>query len=73
MRTKRVSLHRIGHPTAMALIRAGVDINTIRIRLGQVSPQTTHIDAESDLKMKAEALACCQAPLAHPGKKSIAQ
>ena len=73
MRTKRVSFHTICHPTAMALIRAGVDINTIRIWLGQVSLQTTHIHAGSDLKMKAEAMACCEAPLLHPGKKPIAQ
>jgi integrase len=47
----------------MALLRSGVDINTIRIWLGHVSLQTTHIYAESDLKMKAKALARCEAPL----------
>jgi len=31
--------------------------------LGHVSLQTTNIYAESDLKMKAEALARCEAPL----------
>ena len=46
---------------AMALLRSGVDINTIRIWLGPVSLQTTHIYAESDLKMKAKALARCEA------------
>lgn len=73
MRTKRVSPHTIRHATAMSLLRAGVDINTIRIWLGHVSLQTTHIYAESDLKMKAEALACCEAPLLHPGKKTTTQ
>src|SRR5258708_34263118 len=68
LRTKSWSPHTIRHTTAMALLRSGVDINTIRIWLGHVSLQTTHIYAESDLKMKARALACCEAPLAQPGK-----
>ena len=63
MKTKRVSPHTIRHATAMALLRSGVDINTIRIWLGHVSLQTTHIYAESDLKMKSKALARCEAPL----------
>jgi len=67
--TKRVSPHTIRHATAMSLLHSGVDINTIRIWLGHVSLQTTHVYAESDLKMKAEALACCEAPLLQPAKK----
>ena len=63
LRTKRVGPHSIRHSTAMALLRSGVDINTIRIWLGHVSLQTTHLYAESDLKMKAKALARCEAPL----------
>jgi integrase/recombinase XerD len=63
LKTKRVSPHTIRHATAMALLRSGVDINTIRVWLGHVSLQTTHIYAESDLKMKAKALARCEAPL----------
>jgi integrase len=63
----------IRHATAMSLLRSGVDINTIRIWLGHVSLQTTHIYAESDLKMKAQALARCKAPLLHAGKKLTAQ
>lgn len=63
LKSKRVSPHTIRHATAMALLRSGVDINTIRIWLGHVSLQTTHIYAESDLKMKAKALALCEAPL----------
>jgi site-specific recombinase XerD len=68
LRGKRVSPHTIRHATAMGLLRSGVDINTIRIWLGHVSLQTTHIYAESDLKMKAEALACCEAPPLQPRK-----
>ena len=73
LRAKRVSPHTIRHATAMGLLRSGVDINTIRIWLGHVSLQTTHIYAESDLKMKAEALARCEAPLLQPGKNRTAQ
>jgi len=68
LQTKRVSPHTIRHATAMALLRSGVDINTIRVWLGHASLQTTHLYAESDLKMKAEALACCEAPLAQTGR-----
>ena len=67
LRDKRLSPHTIRHTTAMGLLRSGVDINTIRIWLGHVSLQTTHIYAQCDLEMKAEALACCEAPLLRPG------
>lgn len=56
MRDKRVSPHTIRHTTAVHLLRAGVDINTIRAWLGHVSLDTTHIYAEVDLEMKAKAL-----------------
>ena len=42
------------------LLRAGVDINTIRAWLGHVSLDTTNIYAEMDLEMKAKALAKCE-------------
>jgi integrase/recombinase XerD len=58
--TKRVSPHTIRHTTATHLLRAGVDINTIRAWLGHVSLNTTNIYAETDLEMKAKALAKCQ-------------
>jgi site-specific recombinase XerD len=45
------------HTTATHLLRAGVDINTIRAWLGHVSIDTTNIYAETDLEMKAKALA----------------
>jgi site-specific recombinase XerD len=57
--TKRVSPHVIRHATAVHLLRAGVDINTIRAWLGHVSLQTTNRYAEVDLEMKAKALAAC--------------
>ena len=60
LKTKRVSPHTIRHTTATHLLRAGVDINTIRAWLGHVSINTTNIYAETDLEMKAKALALCE-------------
>ncbi len=57
MAKKRVSPHTIRHTTAVHLLRAGVDINTIRAWLGHVSLDTTHVYAEVDMEMKAKALA----------------
>jgi integrase/recombinase XerD len=54
---KRVSPHVIRHTTATHLLRAGVDINTIRAWLGHVSLDTTNIYAETDLATKKRALA----------------
>jgi site-specific recombinase XerD len=59
LKTKRVSPHTIRHTTATHLLRAGVDLNTIRAWLGHVSLDTTNIYAETDLAMKAKALAAC--------------
>ena len=58
--TKRVSPHTIRHTTATHLLRAGVDINTIRAWLGHVSLATTNVYAEVDLETKAKALASCE-------------
>ena len=57
--TKRVSPHTLRHSTAMHLLRAGVDINTIRAWLGHVSLETTNRYAQADLEMKARALRSC--------------
>ena len=57
MQTKRISPHTLRHTTAVHLLRAGVDINTIRAWLGHVSLDTTQVYAEVDLEMKAKALA----------------
>lgn len=69
LRKKHVSPHTIRHTTATHLLRAGVDINTIRAWLGHVSIDTTNIYAESDLEMKAKALARCEAPSRRHGKR----
>lgn len=58
MQGKRISPHTMRHTTAVRLLRAGVDINTIRAWLGHVSLDTTNVYAEVDLEMKAKALAC---------------
>ena len=57
---KRISPHTIRHTTATHLLRAGVDINTVRAWLGHVSLDTTNIYAEIDLETKAKALAKCE-------------
>lgn len=57
---KRVSPHTIRHTTATHLLRAGVDINTIRAWLGHVSLSTTLIYTEVDIQMKAQALRMCE-------------
>ncbi len=54
---KRVGPHTIRYTTAVHLLRAGVDINTIRPWLGHVSLDTTHVYAEVEMEMKAKALA----------------
>jgi site-specific recombinase XerD len=59
LRDKRVSPHTLRHTTAVHLLRAGVDINTIRGWLGHVSIDTTNRYAEIDLATKAKALETC--------------
>jgi site-specific recombinase XerD len=66
---KRIGPHTIRHTTATHLLRAGVDINTIRAWLGHVSIDTTNIYAESDLEMKAKALGMCETKLRQPRKR----
>jgi integrase/recombinase XerD len=56
---KVIGPHVIRHSTASHLLRAGVDINTIRSWLGHVSLDTTNVYAEIDLETKAKALAAC--------------
>lgn len=65
---KQVSPHTIRHTTATHLLRAGVDINTIRAWLGHVSLNTTNTYAEVDMEMKAKALATCEVSTAQPQK-----
>jgi integrase/recombinase XerD len=73
LNTKRVSPHSVRHTTAVHLLRAGVDINTIRAWLGHVSLETTNRYAEIDLEMKAKALAACAITGTHrPGDRPVA-
>ena len=67
--SKRVSPHTLRHTTAEHLLRAGVDINTIRAWLGHVSLETTNRYAEVDFEMKAQALSTCadHVPAPSPG------
>jgi integrase/recombinase XerD len=64
--TKRVSPHSVRHTTAVHLLRAGVDINTIRAWLGHVSLETTNVYAQVDLEMKSKALALCEVAASCP-------
>jgi site-specific recombinase XerD len=48
------------------LLRAGVDINTIRAWLGRVSIDTTNVYAEVDLETKARMPGRMR--IVHPGK-----
>ncbi len=66
---KRVSPHCIRHTTATHLLRAGVDINTIRAWMGHVSLDTTNVYAEIDLEMKAAALAHCEVKGVKPARR----
>ena len=59
LRNKRVGPHTLRHSTATHLLRAGVDINTIRAWLGHVSLNTTLIYAELDMEAKTQALTKC--------------
>jgi site-specific recombinase XerD len=68
MQKKKIGPHTIRHTTATHLLRAGVDINTIRAWLGHVSLDTTNIYAETDLDMKAKALGMCEQKQP-PGRK----
>ena len=56
---KNVTPHVIRHSTATHLLRAGVDLNTIRAWLGHVKLDTTNIYAEIDFETKARAIALC--------------
>ena len=58
---KRVTPHVLRHTAACHLLRAGLDLNTIRAWLGHVDLSTTNIYAEIDLEMKARAVALCDA------------
>jgi site-specific recombinase XerD len=52
----------------MDLLQSGVDITTIQSWLGHVSVNTTHHYTEANVEMKRQALAKCDAPVAHPAR-----
>lgn len=63
VKDKRVTPHTIRHTTATHLLQAGVDFDTIRIWLGHVSINTTHVYAEVSMEMKKMALELYEAPI----------
>ena len=65
---KKVTPHTLRHTAACHLVRAGVDINTIRAWLGHSTIDTTNIYAEIDLEMKAKAVALCDASEPGPSR-----
>ena len=64
----KVTPHVLRHTAACHLLRAGVDLNTIRAWLGHVNLSTTNIYAEIDLEMKAKAVALCDASEPGPSR-----
>ena len=65
---RKITPHTVRHTTACELVRAKVDINTIRAWLGHASIDTTNIYAEIDLEMKAQAMALCDESEPGPGR-----
>ena len=59
LRHKQGSPPTIRPTTALHLLRAGVDSNTLRAWLGHVSLETTNRYAQGDLAMQAKALETC--------------
>jgi integrase/recombinase XerD len=53
---RKISPHTLRHTTAMHLLQAGVDVNSIALWLGHVHPSTTHAYVEADLAMKERTL-----------------
>jgi integrase/recombinase XerD len=66
---KRLHPHSLRHSTAVALLKAGVDLSTISQWLGHASPNTTNKYATIDLEMKRKALSKIK-PL--PGQRRVA-
>jgi len=54
--SKTVSPHTFRHSAAMTMLRAGNDINMVRISLGHAHLNTTHVYAEIDVEMKRKIL-----------------
>jgi integrase/recombinase XerD len=56
LKSRKISPHTLRHTTAMHLLQAGVDLNSIALWLGHVNPSTTHAYVEADLAMKERTL-----------------
>ena len=56
---RNITPHVMRHSCACHLLRAGVDLNTIRSWLGHVSLDTTNIYVAIDLDMKVDAMRIC--------------
>ncbi len=56
LKGRKISPHTLRHTTAMHLLQAGVDVNSIALWLGHVNPSTTHAYVEADLAMKERTL-----------------
>ena len=65
LKGRKISPHVLRHTAACELVRAKVDLNTVRALLGHASLDTTNIYAEVGVEAKAEALALCD--IAEPG------
>jgi site-specific recombinase XerD len=57
---KRISPHTIRHSTAMHMLQAGIDLNSIRNWLGHASLETTHQYAQINLEMKTKVMERCE-------------
>jgi site-specific recombinase XerD len=57
LRAKKLHPHSLRHSTAVALLKAGVDLSTISQWLGHASSNTTNKYATIDLEMKRAAIA----------------
>ena len=69
---RRITPHVLRHTAACHLLKAGVDINTIRAWLGHAHLSTTNIYAQIDLEAKMEAVSLLDATdskLSRPWKK----
>jgi integrase/recombinase XerD len=58
---KKISPHTLRHTTAMHMLQAGIDLNSIRSWLGHASIETTHHYAQINLEMKIRAMEKCEA------------
>jgi len=66
--SKNVTPHVLRHSTAMALLRAGVDITVIALWLGHESVTTTQIYLQADMALKQRALDRTTPPASIPGR-----